>query len=92
MAFPSRLARPLSCTTELNPVYGSAHAQVASAFGGVEPPSLPAGPSASSGGRTGRGDPPASSRETSPRCAARHQQLHARTVGRVGRVGRVGSR
>eukprot|EP00439_Symbiodinium_sp_Y106_P023279 s6151_g2.t2 len=53
-------------------VYGSAHAQVTSAFGGVEPPSLPAGPSASSGGRTGRGDlgQPASSRETSRPVAA----------------------
>ena len=37
-------------------MYGSAHAQVASAFGGVEPPMLPPGPSASSGSRTGRGD------------------------------------
>ena len=37
-------------------VYSSAHAQVASAFGGVEPPTLPPGPSASSGNRTGRGD------------------------------------
>ena len=37
-------------------VYSRAHAQVASAFGGVEPPMLPPGPSASSGSRTGHGD------------------------------------
>ena len=56
----------------VEPLCGSAHSQVVSAFGGVEPPTLPSEPAASDGGRTGRGDrgqptarPSASSRETS---------------------------
>ena len=59
-------------------VYGSAHSQVASAFGGVDPPTLPTGPSEAASGRTGRGDrgqpavrPSASSREPSRTSARR---------------------
>ncbi|CAE7761843.1 unnamed protein product, partial [Symbiodinium sp. KB8] len=81
-------ARGLSVTTseaaelyhrvEPRSVYGSAHSQVASAFGGVDPPTLPAGPSEAASGRTGRGDrgqpavrPSASSREPSRTSARR---------------------